>query len=111
MSQIEEVELGIDQAKIMIARAAALQKLFTNKDFKEVVLEGYFKEESVRMVMLKADPVTLNDEMQVSIDNGIIAIGQLNQYFKTVRFLGEHAAKSLQDYEEMHADLLAEGAE
>lgn len=109
MSHIEEVELGIEEAKAMIARAEALKTLLKNKDFKEVISEGYLKEEPVRLVLLKADPATLNDEAQANIDNGIIAIGHFNQYLRTVQAIGNMAARSLQEYEELHAELLQEG--
>jgi len=109
MSEIEEVELGIEQARAMIAKATALTDLFKNKDFKAVITEGYLKEEAVRLVLLKADPATLNAEMQTSISEGIAAIGHFNQYLKTVQALGNMAAKSLREYEELHTELLSEG--
>jgi hypothetical protein len=109
MSQIEEVEVGIVQARAMVSKAEALAALFKNKDFKEVIAEGYLKEEAVRLVLLKADPATLNEEMQASIADGIVAIGHFNQYLKTVKAIGSMAAKSLSEYEDLHAELLNEG--
>ena len=108
-TQEEEIRLHVEQAKQLVARSESLTKLFKNKDFKEVILEGYLKEEAVRLVLLKADPATLTDEMQAVIDKGINAIGSFNQYLKMVQALGEQAARSLKDYEEYQAELLAEG--
>lgn len=109
MSQIEEVEIGIAQARALVGKSQALSKLLANKDFKAVIADGYLKEEAVRLVLLKADPATLNAEMQASIADGIVAIGHFNQYLKTVQALGNMAAKSLSEYEDLHAELLAEG--
>jgi hypothetical protein len=109
MSQIEEVEVGIVQARAMVTKAEALAALFKNKDFRDVITEGYLKEEAVRLVLLKADPAVLDAEAQASINDGIIAIGHFNQYLKTVRAIGSMAAKSLSEYEDLRAELLVEG--
>jgi hypothetical protein len=107
--QIEEVEIGIEQARAMVSKAAALDNLFSNKDFKTVIREGYLKEEAVRLVLLKADPGASSEDMQTNIADGIVAIGHFNQYLKTVQALGSMAAKSLGEYEDLRAELLVEG--
>jgi hypothetical protein len=106
MSQIEEVEVGIEQARVMVSKAESLAALFKNKDFKTVITEGYLKSEAVRLVLLKADPSTGSAEMQASIADGISAIGNFNQYLRTVQAIGSMAAKSLSEYEDLHAELL-----
>jgi hypothetical protein len=108
MSQIEEVEIGIEQAKALVTKADALSKLFSNKDFKTVIREGYLKEEAVRLVLLKADPGAFSEDMQANIADGIVAIGHFNQYLKTVQALGSMAAKSLSEYEDLRTELLDE---
>jgi hypothetical protein len=108
-SQMQEVEIGIEQAKSIVAKANALTNLFSNKDFKVVITEGYLKDEAVRLVLLKADPATFSAEMQASIADGITSIGHFNQYLKTVKALGSMAAKSLAEYEDLRAELLVEG--
>jgi hypothetical protein len=109
MSQIEEVEIGIEQARAMVSKAESLAALVKNKDFKEVISEGYLKAEAVRLVLLKADPATLSAEMQASINDGIVAIGHFNQYLNTVKAIGSMAVKSLGEYEDLRAELLDEG--
>ena len=44
MSQTEEIELSIVEAKRMIARKDAASRLADNADFKELILDGYLKE-------------------------------------------------------------------
>ena len=109
MSQIEEVEIGIEQARAIVAKAAALANLFSNKDFKLAITEGYLKEEAVRLVLLKADPSASSKEMQDSIADGITAIGHFNQYLRTIQALGSMAVKSLGEYEDLRTELLDEG--
>lgn len=107
--QIEEVEIGIEHAREIVAKATALANLVSNKDFKTVVRDGYLKEEAVRLVLLKADPSAASAEMQASIADGIVAIGHFNQYLRTVQALGSMAAKSLGEYEDLRTELLDEG--
>jgi len=103
---MEAVELSIAQAKLSIENREALQRLTGNIDFEKTILEGYFKEEASRLVLLKADPSM--DAYQDQIDKQIIAIGQLRQYFRTIMALGSQAEKAMADDEETREELLAE---
>ena len=108
-NQIEQIEVGMLQAKDAVNRMHAFQKLLTNENFKSIVEEGYFKEEASRLVLLKSDPQMSSDENQKAIDNAIIGIGQLRQYFQTTMQLGRMAEKALIDDEQAHEELLREG--
>ena len=107
-AQIEEVEIGIEQARAIVSKATALANLVGNKDFKTVIRAGYLEEEAVRLVLLKADPSAASAEMQASIADGIVAIGHFNQYLRTVHALGSMAAKSLSEFEDLRTELLVE---
>ena len=54
-NQVEEIELEINQAKEKVALKDSLEKLIKNRDFKKVITEGYFEQEAIRLVLLKAD--------------------------------------------------------
>ena len=107
--QIEEIEISIEQARESIAKMEALLNLTKNKDFKLVIEEGYFEKEASRCVLLKADPNIQDEASQKMLDNTIIAIGYLRQYFTTVMQLGRMAQHSLAADEETKQELLAEG--
>ena len=107
-NQIEQIEVSINQAKNAIDRMHAFQKLLTNENFKSILEEGYFKEEASRLVLLKSDPQMSSDENQKAVDNAIIGIGQLRQYFQTTMQLGRMAEKALIDDEISHEELLRE---
>lgn len=108
-AQIEQVELSIEHAKLSIDNKIALQRLTNNKDFEKIILEGYFKDEASRLVLLKADPSM--DNFQALIDKQIIAVGQFRQYLATIMVLGTQAEKAIADDEETREELLAEGLE
>lgn len=110
MSQhdLETVELSIDHANKSINLRNSLEKLTKNRDFKAVVLEGYFESEAVRLVLLKADPSMQDEESQKEIVKQIDAIGSFRQYLRTVMQLGDMASKAKDDYEQTREELLAE---
>jgi len=106
-AQLEAVELSIENATKNIARMESLQKLTDNKEFNTIVLEGYFKDEASRLVLIKADPNMQDDVEQKSIDNQIIAIGHVRQYFGTIMQIGTMSAKALNDDMETREEILA----
>lgn len=103
---IEQLHKDIDNAKSQLAIGDSLANLRENKDFKKVILEGYFEKEAVRLVMLKADPQMQKPEYQASIIKQIDAIGALNDYFNTVFFNHNKALSSIRTAEEEIASIL-----
>lgn len=107
-NQIKDIEQNILKSKATVERGLALQRLKANKDFKLVVLEGYFKDEAVRLVHLKADPAMQTEDKQKSVLNQIDAIGAVSSYLQTVLFLAEQSAKNISADEQMIEELAAE---
>lgn len=108
-AMLRQVEKDIQQQKRVIDLGDALERLKSNRDFKKVITEGYFEQEAIRLVHLKSNPSTQSDESQKSIDQQIISIGSLGQYFTTVDQLANMARKNLDMYEQTREDLIQEG--
>lgn len=106
----ESIERNIREAKKVVEFGNALERLTSNRDFKKVILEGYFEKEAVRLVHLKADPSMQSAESQKSILTQIDAIGAVTQFLNTAMHMSRLAQKSIGDDEEMLAELLKEGA-
>ena len=106
--QLQQVGLDIDEAKAHIALAEALDRLHKNADFKAVILKEYLIEESVRIVGLKSDPNALDEEKQTQIDNVIISIGGLRQYFGKIYHMGRGSQQAIDEYRGTQAELLQE---
>ncbi len=111
MSDIQQIELTIEQAKAAIKKATTVRRLCESKDFKEVIEKGYFQENAARLVMLRAEPNMQEAEQQDSILKEIDAIGQLRQHILTILMLGNNAQKALVDNEEMLDDLISDKGE
>lgn len=112
--QIERVEISIEQANEAIKRREQLKALTKNKDFQAIIDTGYFVEEASRVVMLKGNPAFQSEEMQNSVENQLIAIAFLRQYFSTIMQIGRSALDSKEADEqtlvELHEEELANNA-
>lgn len=106
MTNLEEVEIQIKMAKDMIALRDAYVKLSENKHFKDVIENGYFKEEAARLVMAKS--ATLTAEQQEKIDGMIMGVGALANYFDMIMRRGHEMDQALNDHEQTREEILAE---
>lgn len=105
---LQEIDANLKKAKKVVDFADALERLQLNKDFKTVIQMGFFQEEAVRLVHLKADPAFQSAEAQQSIVQQMDAIGALHQYFQTVFQKASMARNSMAADEEMREELLNE---
>lgn len=106
---IKSVERNIENSKAQIDLAKSLDKLFNNRDFKKVIVDGYLRDNAIRLVHLKAEESMQSEEHQRKLDKQIEAIGQLNNYFTTIYQLAQIAESSLQADEQTLEELLSEG--
>lgn len=110
-SQIQKVELTIEQAETSLARMHCLNRLYENKDFQKLILKGYFKDEASRIVLLRADINMQSKDQQKQVDTIITGIGALHQYFNTVYQLGMMADRAITENEGTREELLQEQLE
>ena len=107
-TDLEQIEISIEEAKKLIDTADALSRLHKNKDFIKVIVEGYFKEESARAVLLRADPEMASDSLQKQVNDIITSIGGLHSYFHKTFGLAGMARESQKNDEVMREEILAE---
>jgi transketolase N-terminal domain/subunit len=82
--------------------------LYKNEDFKKILVEGYFRVEASRTVLLKADPNMQTQEEQKNCDNVILAIGHLYQYFAKIFALGTMSKNAIDQDRQTREEMLAE---
>ena len=107
-TELEQINLTIEEAEKQIAKMDALDRLRENKDFQLLIENGYFKDEASRLVLLKADPNFQKEEDQIASDKMIIAIGYFRQYLRTIYQLGSIAKRSLDDYRDTRNEIMTE---
>lgn len=105
---IQSLERNIKKAKEVVEFGAALERLRSNRDFKRVILEGYFNEEAIRLVHLKADPNMQSPDTQRSIVGQMDAIGALNQYFTTALQKVSMASRQIEADQETIEEMASE---
>lgn len=107
---IQAIEANIKEARKIVDLGESLERLRSNRDFKKVIVEGYFEQEAIRLVHLKADPSMQSAESQKSIVSQMDAIGSLHQYFTAVYQKASLARKAIAADEETRDEILAEEA-
>lgn len=108
---IHEIELNLKEAKQFVDAGIALERLRNNRDFKKVFGEGYFKDEAVRLVHLKADPSMQAPEYQAAIVKQMDGIGCVTSYMNMVQHQASMAAKAIEADEEVLEELRSGSAE
>jgi hypothetical protein len=74
--------------------------------WKDVIDEGYFKEEAARLVMAKSSNMTA--DQKVLIDNMIYGIGALNNWIESVMRRGAEMDQAVDEHEKTREEILAE---
>lgn len=107
MTNMEAVENEIQHCKEAIVRKDVMIRLRKNKDFAEVIEEGYLREEAIRLVMAKV--AGLSEEAMSKLDKLAYGPGALAQYFDNILRLGDQAEQALLNSEQTREELLQEG--
>lgn len=110
MSEIEQVELSIAEAKKAVEKAKIARRLSTNPDFKKLILDGYFVEEAARLALLSGDPA-LPEEYRGHVMRDLHGPGALKRYLSTMVQMGDIAEKEIEEHQETLEELRDEGAE
>jgi hypothetical protein len=106
---VQLIEESIQRNRQLIEMDKALERLESNKDFKLLIIDGYLRDEAVRLVHLKCDPGVQAPEKQASILAQINAISALVQHFRAVGQMAAMAAKAIESDEAERDELLSGG--
>ena len=108
---LNEIELSISEAKKLVDLGNSLERLRNNVDFKKVIQSGYFEQEAIRLVHLRADNLFQTEDRQRMINKQMDSIGMLVQYFDTILFKARQAEKAIEVGEATRDEMLSEGVE
>ena len=106
MTELEQVDIQIEMANKLRKMRDNCVKLTANKTWKDIIDDGYFKEEAARLVMAKS--AALNPEQMTLIDNMIFGIGALANYIESVMRRGAEMDQAIGEHEETREEILAE---
>ena len=108
MKEIEQVEIQIEMAQKLRKMRDNCVKLTASEPFKDVITEGYFKEEAARLVMAKSSHLNV-DQLKL-IDNMQYGIGALANFIESVMRRGAEMDQAIGEHEETRDEILAEEA-
>jgi hypothetical protein len=107
-SDIQQVELSLEQAKKVVALGDAIGRLENNRDFKKVVFDTYFNDEMLRLGGLLSDANMQKPADQQVLLDGLKAIGHLKQFLLARKHFADMARKELVDFQETLDEIRAE---
>jgi hypothetical protein len=109
LTDMQEIEIDIEDARKAIRLGELVEKLENNPEFVELVLQGYFRDDAARAVMLKADKEFQSEDKQQRLDRDILGISVFGEYLRTKKILGIMAADALREHESTREDIIKEG--
>jgi hypothetical protein len=98
-SAVQGLEQQLQDAKATIQRRDRIARLLNNRDFKEIILEGYCKEDCARFTHQSADPSLTKDQQASALDMAQSA-GHLKRYLTAAFQMAANAENSLPELEE-----------
>jgi hypothetical protein len=105
-NQVEEVELTIEEAKKHIKKRDQLRKLMANREFRQIIEEGYLKDEAIRLVGISADPSL--EHRKDAIVGQIESISNFRQYLSGILRMGDQMEDALRENEMLLDELREE---
>ena len=106
-SEIDQVEATLEHAEAALALGEKMQKLAANKDFQDIIINGYFKDEAARLTGLLGDPQFKDSQDEIMKD--LHAISSFQRYCRQIIRNGEMAQKSIIDCKAALDELRIEG--
>lgn len=107
-AELQQLEKNIKHSQHTVELGAALERLSSNRDFRKVITEGYFKDEAIRLVHLLADGNMQSPESQKSIQNQMLSISGFHDYLNTLKVRADMARRSIAADEATRDEILAE---
>ena len=102
-AHILELEDQKEKLEAAVARRKQALRLTENKDFRELIMEFYLKDECARLAHISADPA-LTELQRADAINMAQAAGHLKRFLSICVRMGESAITDLDDLEDRMAD-------
>lgn len=110
MDRLTQIETGIEFAQKRVDKAARVLELYDDPRFKEVIINGYFEAEAIRMVGLYGSGSGSQEQLR-DLEKDMHAVGALRRYLSMIVQDGRMAEGDLQANKEALQEELAERAE
>jgi hypothetical protein len=94
MSNLEDQQILEVENHYWVEMWESLERLKRNKDFKRLILDGYFKDKAINGVSLLAQDYIIENGLRTRVMEDLVAVSKLEDFFITVENLGTIPAES-----------------
>jgi len=103
------IEMTKESAQKVVKKRDDLLKLQENPIFKEIFIEGYFRDEAARIAQAIVNPEMMDDIDQRELEGQMRSIGHIQNYMLTIRQAGNAMEARIKEAEaeEREAERLA----
>jgi hypothetical protein len=110
MDSISKLENSIEHANKRVSKAKKVKALYDHPDFNEIVVKGFFEQESIRMVARYGDGTTPAEEL-IDLQKDMHAVGAFRRYLSMIVQDGRNAESDIRVAQEALEEELAMQAE
>lgn len=107
MSYLAELQEQRKQCEDLVKMGEALQRLYKNRDFKQLIEVQYLREEAIRLVQAAGNP-RLNNEQREMVQRDIYAISSFTQYLDSIALVAGEAVDKIKQIDEAIAESMGE---
>lgn len=91
-----ELRKDLELAKELVVKGEKLTKLMKNREFKELILEDYLKEEALRLTGILGQ---VSEDVRPKVIAELEAISKLQNHFRMIEAFAEQAKERIKDIE------------
>lgn len=106
MSDVTQIEQQIEAAKPLIAQRDKALRLTNNRDFRDIILDGFCVQECARYAQLSGDP-SLSPADQANALAMAQAAGHIRRYLQVICRMGDTAEHEIKVANEMLDEIRA----
>lgn len=99
MSQVQELEKQLSDAKKLVDVRQMALRLGQNSDFRKLILEGFCLHDAARFVQVSGDPALPPAERADALAQAQ-ASGHLKRFLSVCIAMGQHAERTMSELEE-----------
>ena len=92
---IEQLDNIVKAAKVNVELHEAIERLKDNPDFQRIILKGFLTEHALNLVVEKAKHSNRGELDQQYINNQLMGVGVLSEYFSSIRVLANSANEAI----------------
>jgi hypothetical protein len=108
MSDINQLEQQLKNAKLLVERRTKALRLAENREFRELILEGFCRDDAARFAQQIGDPA-LDKKQQEDAASMAAASGHLLRYLRVITQQGDVVEREIVDLEEAIEEMRAAG--